>query len=45
VNEIQERIKLWNKMYILHSIGVMVGDTILFGLKAPISIGNALPLS
>ncbi|SRR5713101_3816184 len=34
-----------DKMYILHPRGVMIGDTILSGPKAPISIGNALPLS
>ena len=34
-----------DKMYILHPRGVMIGDTILSGPKAPISIGNVLPLS
>jgi len=34
-----------DKRYILHPRGVMIGDTILSGPKAPISIGNALPLS
>jgi large subunit ribosomal protein L2 len=34
-----------NKMYIMHPIRVMIGDTIFSGPKVPISIGNALPLS
>nr|AET48208.1 ribosomal protein L2 [Pinus heldreichii] len=34
-----------DKMYILHPRGVMIGDTIISGPKAPISIGNALPLT
>nr|AEX99399.1 ribosomal protein L2 [Taxus mairei] len=33
------------KTYILHPRGVIIGDTILSGPKAPISMGNALPLS
>ncbi|XP_057816423.1 large ribosomal subunit protein uL2c-like [Cryptomeria japonica] len=33
------------KTYILHPRGIMIGDTILFGPRAPISMGNALPLS
>nr|QYB22023.1 ribosomal protein L2 [Pherosphaera fitzgeraldii]BBF91037.1 ribosomal protein L2 [Pherosphaera fitzgeraldii] len=33
------------KTYILHPRGVMIGDTILSGPRAPISLGNALPLT
>lgn len=33
------------KKYILHPRGVKIGDTIVSGPKAPISIGNTLPLS
>nr|QYB21582.1 ribosomal protein L2 [Halocarpus bidwillii] len=33
------------KTYILHPRGVMIGDTILSGPRAPISMGNALPLT
>nr|YP_009578294.1 ribosomal protein L2 [Taxus chinensis]YP_009578950.1 ribosomal protein L2 [Taxus florinii]QBK32904.1 ribosomal protein L2 [Taxus chinensis]QBK34626.1 ribosomal protein L2 [Taxus florinii]QBK35446.1 ribosomal protein L2 [Taxus florinii]QBK35692.1 ribosomal protein L2 [Taxus chinensis]QBK35856.1 ribosomal protein L2 [Taxus chinensis] len=33
------------KTYILHPRGVIIGDTILSGPKAPISMGNALPLT
>nr|YP_009559543.1 ribosomal protein L2 [Diphasiastrum digitatum]AZU95340.1 ribosomal protein L2 [Diphasiastrum digitatum] len=33
------------KRYILHPRGVKIGDTIVSGPKAPISIGNALPLT
>lgn len=33
------------KKYILHPRGVIIGDTITSGPRAPISIGNALPLS
>nr|YP_007890271.1 ribosomal protein L2 [Cephalotaxus oliveri]AFZ65570.1 ribosomal protein L2 [Cephalotaxus oliveri]QPO90222.1 ribosomal protein L2 [Cephalotaxus oliveri]UPV71130.1 ribosomal protein L2 [Cephalotaxus oliveri] len=33
------------KKYILHPRGVMIGDTILSGPRAPISMGNALPLT
>nr|YP_009827183.1 ribosomal protein L2 [Podocarpus neriifolius]YP_010355093.1 ribosomal protein L2 [Podocarpus macrophyllus]YP_010378681.1 ribosomal protein L2 [Podocarpus longifoliolatus]WEF49899.1 ribosomal protein L2 [Podocarpus macrophyllus var. maki]QIU83717.1 ribosomal protein L2 [Podocarpus neriifolius]QYJ09327.1 ribosomal protein L2 [Podocarpus longifoliolatus]UOK15652.1 ribosomal protein L2 [Podocarpus macrophyllus]WDR39293.1 ribosomal protein L2 [Podocarpus macrophyllus] len=33
------------KTYILHPRGVMIGDTIISGPRAPISMGNALPLS
>ncbi|KAF7042863.1 hypothetical protein CFC21_052351 [Triticum aestivum] len=33
------------KRYILHPRGAIIGDTIVFGTKVPISMGNALPLS
>nr|YP_009701004.1 ribosomal protein L2 [Manoao colensoi]QEQ14210.1 ribosomal protein L2 [Manoao colensoi] len=33
------------RTYILHPRGVMIGDTILSGPRAPISMGNALPLT
>nr|YP_009578868.1 ribosomal protein L2 [Pseudotaxus chienii]AZN62455.1 ribosomal protein L2 [Pseudotaxus chienii]QBK34380.1 ribosomal protein L2 [Pseudotaxus chienii]QBK36430.1 ribosomal protein L2 [Pseudotaxus chienii]QVX28229.1 ribosomal protein L2 [Pseudotaxus chienii]QYB22365.1 ribosomal protein L2 [Pseudotaxus chienii] len=33
------------KTYILHPRGVIIGDTILSGTKAPISMGNVLPLT
>lgn len=33
-----------DKMYILHPRGVMIGDTILSGPKAPISIGNGFEI-
>lgn len=33
------------KRYILHPRGIEVGNTITSGAKAPISIGNTLPLS
>nr|QYB22238.1 ribosomal protein L2 [Prumnopitys andina]BBF91171.1 ribosomal protein L2 [Prumnopitys andina] len=33
------------KTYILHPRGVMIGDTIFSGPRAPISMGNALPLT
>lgn len=33
------------KNYILHPRGVIIGDTITSGPRAPISMGNALPLS
>nr|YP_009701092.1 ribosomal protein L2 [Parasitaxus usta]YP_009701102.1 ribosomal protein L2 [Parasitaxus usta]QEQ14297.1 ribosomal protein L2 [Parasitaxus usta]QEQ14308.1 ribosomal protein L2 [Parasitaxus usta] len=33
------------KTYIVHPRGVMIGDTILSGPRAPISMGNALPLT
>nr|YP_009308182.1 ribosomal protein L2 [Cycas panzhihuaensis]AOS53131.1 ribosomal protein L2 [Cycas panzhihuaensis] len=33
------------KKYILHPRGVIIGDTITSGPRAPISIGNALPLT
>ncbi|CAN6440752.1 unnamed protein product [Victoria cruziana] len=32
------------KRYILHPRGAIIGDTIIFGTKVPISMGNALPL-
>nr|YP_009498743.1 ribosomal protein L2 [Isoetes nuttallii]AWK92182.1 ribosomal protein L2 [Isoetes nuttallii] len=33
------------KSYILHSKGIKIGDTVVSGPKAPISIGNTLPLT
>ncbi|CAN6458714.1 unnamed protein product [Victoria cruziana] len=33
------------KIYILHPRGAIIGDTIVFGTKVSISMGNALPLS
>nr|YP_010881472.1 ribosomal protein L2 [Pellia epiphylla]WIA67425.1 ribosomal protein L2 [Pellia epiphylla var. borealis]WIA67510.1 ribosomal protein L2 [Pellia epiphylla var. borealis]WIA67948.1 ribosomal protein L2 [Pellia epiphylla]WIA68033.1 ribosomal protein L2 [Pellia epiphylla]WIA68119.1 ribosomal protein L2 [Pellia epiphylla] len=33
------------KRYILHPRGIEIGDTIVSGAEAPISIGNALPLT
>nr|QUS64560.1 ribosomal protein L2 [Isoetes anamariae] len=33
------------KRYILHPKGIKIGDTVVSGPKAPISIGNALPLT
>jgi large subunit ribosomal protein L2 len=33
------------KKYILHPRGVIIGDTIISGPRAPISVGNAPPLS
>jgi large subunit ribosomal protein L2 len=33
-----------DKKYILHPRGLKVGETLLAGLEAPISIGNSLPL-
>nr|YP_009512051.1 ribosomal protein L2 [Araucaria angustifolia]YP_009722060.1 ribosomal protein L2 [Araucaria araucana]YP_009722141.1 ribosomal protein L2 [Araucaria bidwillii]ATL58927.1 ribosomal protein L2 [Araucaria araucana]ATL59009.1 ribosomal protein L2 [Araucaria angustifolia]ATL59092.1 ribosomal protein L2 [Araucaria bidwillii]AXI97977.1 ribosomal protein L2 [Araucaria angustifolia] len=33
------------KTYILHPRGAMIGDTIFSGPRAPISMGNALPLT
>nr|YP_010317204.1 50S ribosomal protein L2 [Juniperus seravschanica] len=33
------------KTYILHPRGIMIGDTIISGARAPISMGNALSLS
>ncbi|KAE9594042.1 50S ribosomal protein L2 [Lupinus albus] len=33
------------KIYILHRIGAIIGDTIVSGTKVPIKMGNALPLS
>ncbi|MFQ6629672.1 hypothetical protein Gotur_008239 [Gossypium turneri] len=32
------------KRYILHSRGAIIGDTIVFGTKVHIKMGNALPL-
>jgi large subunit ribosomal protein L2 len=31
--------------YISHPRGAIIGDTIVYGTKVPISMGNALPLS
>ena len=33
------------KRYILHSRGAIIRDTIVFGTKVPIQMGNALPLN
>nr|YP_010589279.1 ribosomal protein L2 [Isoetes wormaldii]WAB48106.1 ribosomal protein L2 [Isoetes wormaldii] len=33
------------KKYILHPKGIKIGDTVVPGPKAPISVGNALPLT
>jgi large subunit ribosomal protein L2 len=34
-----------DKRYVLHSHGIGIGDNIITGTEAPISIGNTLPLS